>query len=224
MLSLSDLFQYLTKPYAASLEEMEASFPVSGEILTLPVLSQLGLFMPTSLNFAQLTQRFTTDDTHDINDLIQSLVSWEAPFVLLVTGLDVVENGQVENPRTIGMFLPHISSATQYKDGGSQDNFIFQLSPVHEVFRADNREVQDAKFNAEGFVSSACQGVRLMLDKRLEYSTLMHGGKEHQLRSDVERGSHWERKIKVKNMEAWGFDGEWIRDDKPFPPFGDLET
>ena len=119
-----------------------------------------------------------------------------------------------------GAFLPVSWNGTQDTDFGSHDSLLFQLSPIHDVFRATKQRSQYSSFPATGgLLFGGIQGVRLSLDETLKEGVFTHevsdqGSYENSF--GVREHLQWEEAFRIEALEVWGFGGEWERCDLPF--------
>ncbi len=224
--------------------------PKEGEILNLNVLSQLSFFLKGNSIFRQLRLLYAGGDAgFSIGSIEQKVLNWRAPSILLVAGTRLPSIPQGSQERAFAEALP----PKRFPDGASGKSssgrvvfgayldvpwkqthkeaiggtrmLLFQLEPIHEVFRASTISKDYLTFTRSGIsfgsppapskpisgLSShvALGPVSLMLNESLEYGVFTHdstgGGSFHQSRS---RKHDWQDRFEVESLEVWGCGGD----------------
>lgn len=131
-----------------------------GEILTLFTLRQLSFFIPPKDIFGHLYPLFSgKDHGFSMGSFETQIFTWQAPTLLLVSGTilpieptDSRERGLADAlpPRrldssttpgkrvTYGAYIPVPWKQTHRACFGTEATLLFQLEPIHDVFRASN--------------------------------------------------------------------------------------
>ena len=229
---------------------LEPLLPREGEILDLDVLSQLSFFLKGSNLFRRLRPLYLGGDAgFSIGSLEQKVLNWRAPTILLVAGTRLSSSPQSSSERAFAEKLP----PKRFQDGasgngtngrvvfgayldtpwkqtykeaiGGSDSLLFQLHPIHEVFRASTLSHDYATFTKSGvgFGSPPARAkpvsglsshtnlgpVSLMLDESLEFGVFTHdstgGGSFHPSQT---RKSDWQDRFEIESLEVWGCGGD----------------
>ena len=231
-------------------ENLEPLLRVEGEILDLNVLSQLSFFLKGSTIFRRLRSLYTGAEAgFSMGSVEQKVFNWRAPTILLVSGTRLSpepegtterafanslptkcfpnsSKGNSENDRVVfGAYLDVPWRNTQKDSIGGSNSLLFQLEPLHEVFRASTISTDYATFTQNGIAfgnppprSRSASGltsrtelgaVSLMLDPSLEYGVFNHdsagGGSFYPSRS---RKGDWQDRFEVESLEMWGCGGD----------------
>ncbi|KAK4452545.1 hypothetical protein QBC34DRAFT_455322 [Podospora aff. communis PSN243] len=120
------------------------SRPSSDGILTLPLAAQLATFLSWNVDYTSLTchARFKPEDApENVSALLKALIppsGFEPPSILLLQGFSAATS----EPVVFGFFTPSPDKDGKAIQDVSPPNYIgvencalFQLAPVHEVFR-----------------------------------------------------------------------------------------
>lgn len=224
--------------------------PREGDILNLEILSQLSFFIKGNTLFRRLRPLYLGADAgFSLGSIEQKAFNWRAPSILLVSGtrLSSIPSGSRE--RAFAANLPpkrfpdgasgnnskakvilgayiDVPWKHTYKEAiGSSEMLLFQLSPVHEVFRASTLSTDYLTFtktgiglgcpppkakNVSGMSSHTALGpVSLMLDSSLEFGVFTHdstgGGSFHPSQT---RKSDWQDRFEIESLEIWGCGGD----------------
>lgn len=229
---------------------LEPLLPQEGEILDLNVLSQLAFFMKGSTVFRRLRPLYLGGDAgFSMGSIEQKVFNWRAPSILLVAGTRLPAEPDGARERSFADTLP----AKRFPDGasgnstngrvvfgayldvpwkhtykeaiGGSDALLFQLEPIHEVFRASTIVTDYATFTkfgvsfgsppprtrpVSGLSSKASMGaVSLMLDESLEFGVFNHdvtgGGSFYPSQT---RKSDWQDRFEIESLEIWGCGGD----------------
>ncbi|KAL2268178.1 hypothetical protein VTJ83DRAFT_3024 [Remersonia thermophila] len=146
----------------------------TGSIMNVGVLSQLSFFIPGTSLFRCLRLLYSGDeDGYSMGSFETKVFNWRAPTILLVRGirLDGGEDHASSGPAsaflaslpskrfppgnrrgvgdetlTFGVYLSQPWKHTHRECFGTDDSVLFQLSPVHDVFRASTMNKDYASF------------------------------------------------------------------------------
>ena len=221
-----------------------------GEILNPNVLSQLAFFLGGATVFRQLRPLYMGgDDGFSMGSIEQKVFNWRAPSILLVSGTHLSTGADGTRERGFSDTLPpkrfpdgcsgNSSSGKvvfgayldvpwkhTYKEAiGGTKSLLFQLEPVHEVFRPSTMNKEYATFTKSGISFGSpppktrpvsglenhiqLGPVSLLLDESLEFGVFNHdttgGGSFHP--SQV-RKSDWQDRFEIESLEIWGCGGD----------------
>ena len=224
--------------------------PQEGEILDLNILSQLAFFLEGKTLFRRLRPLYQgVDAGFSMGSMEQKVFNWQAPSILLVAGTRLASEPDGARERTFADNLPpkrfpNGSSGNStsgrvvfgayldvpwkhtYKEAiGGFETLLFQLEPIHEVFRASTISRDYATFTkygisfgspppqvrpVSGLSSHAALGpVSLLLDSSLEYGVFNHdstgGGSFH---TSQTRRTDWQDRFEIESLEVWGCGGD----------------
>lgn len=221
-----------------------------GEILNLSTLSQLSFFFKGDSIFRRLRPLYAGGDAgFSIGSIEQKVLNWRAPSILLVAGTRLPSIPQGSQERAFAETLPpkrfpdgasgnstlgrvvfgaylDVPWKQTYKEAiGGTGMLLFQLEPIHEVFRASTINKDYLTFTKSGIsfgsppahskpisgLSShvALGPVSLMLNESLEFGVFTHdstgGGSFHPSKS---RKYDWQDRFEIESVEVWGCGGE----------------
>ena len=227
----------------------EPLLPSEGEILTLTALSQLSFFMKSDVLFHRLHPLYSGNQSgFSINSISQKILNWRAPTIILVAGTHISDTPTGGRERNFADSLPpkrfpdgnkgnsnssrvvfgaylEVPWRTTHKEAiGDTNTLLFQLEPLHEVFRASsiNRDyatlskdgmgfgVPAAKKSVAGLDNHVVLGpVSLYLDENLEFGAFTHDGAGGGAfaTSNVRRGD-WQDRFEIESLEVWGCGGD----------------
>lgn len=229
---------------------LEPLIPQEGEILDLNVLSQLAFFFKGKSLFRRLRLLYQGSDAgFSMGSMEQKILNWHAPSILLVAGSRLPSEPSGTSERAFADILPpkrfldgssgnstsgrvvfgaylDVPWKHTYKEAiGGAESLIFQLEPIHEVFRASTISKDYANFTKSG-ISFGCPPPRtrpvsglsskaelgpvsLLLDSSLEFGVFNHdstgGGSFHA--SQIRR-TDWQDRFEIESMEVWGCGGD----------------
>ena len=238
----------VTSPTSES--PLEPLLPRQGEILNLNTLSQLSFFIKGSNLFRQLRPLYIGGDAgFSIGSFEQKVFNWRAPSILLVAGTRLASdprdsrerafaeklppkrlpNGVAGNSTSgrvvFGGFLSVPWKQTNKTAIGGPDTLLFQLEPIHEVFRASTISRDYVTLTKSGLSfgnplqkTKAVSGldphvalgpVSLLLDEALEFGTFTHdsNGGGSFLPSQT-RNTDWQDRFEIQSLEVWGCGGD----------------
>lgn len=229
---------------------LEPLLPHEGEILDLNVLSQLAFFLKGGTLFRRLRPLYMGGDAgFSMGSIEQKVFNWRAPSLLLVSGTRLPSEPDGARERAFADTLPpkrfpngasgnstsgrvvfgaylDLPWKHTYKDATcGSEALLFQLEPIHEVFRASTINKEYATFTKHGIsfgspppqakpVSGLSQhatlgAVSLLLDASLEFGVFNHdsngGGSFHQ--SQI-RKNDWQDRFEIESLEIWGCGGD----------------
>ena len=229
---------------------LEPLLPQEGEILDINVLSQLAFFLKGTSLFRRLRPLYLGGDAgFSTGSFEQKVFNWRAPSILLVAGTRLPAEPQGAQERAFADALPPKrfpdgasgNSATgrvvfgayldvpwkhTYKEAiGGTKTLLFQLEPIHEVFRASAISKDYATFtktgisfgnapprakSVSGLPSHVTLGaVSLLLDESLEFGVFNHdstgGGSFHPSQT---RRTDWQDRFEIESLEVWGCGGD----------------
>ena len=228
----------------------EPLLPREGEILDLNVLSQLAFFLKGSSLFRRLRPLYMGGDAgFSMGSIEQKVFNWRAPSLLLVSGIRLPSAPDGARERAFADILPpkrfpngasgnstsermvfgaylDVPWKHTYKEAiGGSDALLFQLEPIHEVWRASTINTDYATFTKNGIsfgsppprarpVSGLSQhatlgAVSLSLDSSLEFGVFHHdsngGGSFHPSQT---RKNDWQDRFEIESLEVWGCGGD----------------
>ena len=228
---------------------LEPLLPREGEILTIDVLSQLAFFLKGSNVFRRLRPLYLGGDAgFSIGSFEQKVLNWRAPSILLVVGTRLPPSprnasersfadklppkrmpdgvsGNKDSRVVFGAYLDVPWKQTHKEAIGNEQTLLFQLEPVHEVFRASTLSRDYAILSKSGIAfgnppprAKSLSGlsshfslgpVSLMLDDSLEFGVFTHdstgGGSFHPSHT---RKSDWQDRFEIESLEVWGCGGD----------------
>ena len=236
--------------FAATDQPLEPLLRQEGEILDLNILSQLSFFLRGNTIFRRLRALYLGADAgFSMGSIEQKVFNWRAPTILLVSGTRLTSepDGSTErafvdalprkrfpdsapgNSKTnrvvYGSYLDVPWKNTHKESIGGSNSLLFQLEPIHEVFRASTVNKDYATFTKDGLafgnppprrksVSGLDQhaelgAVSLTLDPSLEYGVFNHdsagGGSFYPSSS---RRTEWQDRFEIESLEIWGCGGD----------------
>lgn len=244
-----------TSSQAPEIQPVEPEPPLlkeEGEILDLSILSQLSFFLPGSSLFRRLRLLYSGGDAgFSMGSFESKVFNWRAPTILLVSGSrisDPPSNGQEKAftetlpPKrfpdssksshvVFGIYMTQPWRQTHKNCIGDADTLLFQLEPVHEVFRASSINNDYISFTkpptshagigmgcphpkpkpTAGLPPHAALGtVSLLLDNSFEFGVFTHnytagGGAFH---TSTSRRHDWQDRFEIESLEVWGCGGD----------------
>ena len=233
----------------------------TGSIMNLNVLSQLSFFVPGSSLFRRLRLLYSGDeDGFSMGSFESKVFNWTAPTILLVTGTRLPDEAGSPNSGPASAFLatlpsrrfPHGSSRggggenltfgvylgqpwkhTHRECFGADDTLLFQLQPIHDVFRASALNKNYASFTKPSTstpiagISFGCPPpqptqtyrrsnvislgpVSLALESSFEFGCFMHNYSSQggAFQASVSRKFDFEDRFEISSIEVWGCGGD----------------
>ena len=243
-----------TIPSSALSEELdgplEPLLPREGDILDLNVLSQLAFFLKGNNLFRRLRPLYLGSEAgFSMGSIEQKVFNWRAPSILLVAGtrlptkpegtqerafaetlppkrfLDGAAGNSSSGKVAFGAYLDVPWKQTHKEAMGGSSCLLFQLEPIHEVFRPSTLITDYATFTKSGigFGSPAPRArpvsglsthralgpVSLFLDESLEFGVFNHdstgGGSFY---PSPTRKTDWQDRFEIDSLEVWGCGGD----------------
>ena len=240
--------------------------PQESEILNADVLSQLSFFLKGDKLFQHLRLLYSGGDNgFSMGSLEHRVFHWRAPSILLVSGTRLHQTPKSGRERTFADTLPpkrfpdsspgnRISGrvifgaylTTPWKHTnkeaiGDISTLLFQLSPIHEVFRASSLSKHYFTFSKSGIAfgnppatkpisslpSHTILGpISLLLDASLEYGVFNHeGAGGGSFYPGESRKQDWQDRFEIESLEVWGVGGdEEVEGQKAAWKFEDREA
>jgi hypothetical protein len=244
-------------PPAKPVTDPEPILRDPGEILNLTVLNQLSFFIKGSNLFRRLRPLYSGNiHGFSMGSFEKQVFNWRAPSILLVSGRlllstptstrervltdmlppkrlpsSISEDKASSTTLTFGAYIPVQWKQTPKACFSDTDTVLFQLSPVHDVFKASTTNSEYAYFNKPptqpagvGFGSShhnthtqsqlRLGPVSLHLDDALEFGIFTHmsegGGSFHPSQLPCRRGKNWQDRFEIESIEIWGCGGDEV--------------
>lgn len=226
--------------------------PQIGEIMDVNVLSQISFFIPGESLFRQLRLLYSGGDAgFSMGSFETRVFNWHAPSILLVSGhriSDPPDGGQErafadtlppkrfpdssDSSRVVfGIYLNQPWKQTYKECFGDSESLLFQLEPVHDVFRASTINKDYASFTKPPIPHTGIAfgsphpkakttaglsplinvgPVSLMFDSSFEFGVFTHnytsgGGAFHNSQS---RKRDWQDRFAIESLEVWGCGGD----------------
>ncbi|KAK3391541.1 TLD-domain-containing protein [Sordaria brevicollis] len=231
----------------------------TGSIMNASILSQMSFFIPGSLLFHRLRLLYAgEDDGFSLGSFEAQVVNWKAPTFLLISGTRLVDesdhhsNGSVPAfwaslpPRrfppgssgeaerlTFGVYVPEPWRLTHRECFGGDETVLFQLEPIHDVFRASalNKDyvslTRSSTSTSQAGISFGCPPpkpsqafrrsglmplgpVSLILDSSFEFGCFTHdyGSKGGAFQTSMIREYNFQERLKIESVEVWGCGGD----------------
>lgn len=235
---------------ASESASVTALLPEEGDILNIHVLSQLSFFIKGAEIFHRLRPLFFGEAAgFSLGSFEQKVFNWDAPTILLVSGKRLPQDPCGTRQRAFAESLPakrfgnsssgnsssdrlvygaylHVPWKLTYREPvGDDDTLLFQLEPIHEVFRASKVVKDYAIFNKTGLgfgnplppvrnipgnpSQQPLGSVSMFLDSSLEFGVFNHdtaGGGAFQ--SSQSRQLDWQDRFEIESLEVWGCGGD----------------
>ncbi|KAK1783196.1 TLD-domain-containing protein [Copromyces sp. CBS 386.78] len=231
----------------------------TGSIMNASILSQMSFFIPGSLLFRRLRLLYAGDeDGFSMGSFEAKVFNWKAPTILLVSGTRLLDesdhhsNGSMSGfwaslpPRrfsrgssgeaerlTFGVYVPEPWKLTHRECFGGDEAILFQLEPIHDVFRASSLNKNYVSFTrpsastSHAGVSFGCPPpkpsqayrrsgmiplgpVSLMLDGSFEFGCFTHdyASKGGAFQTSMIREYDFQERIEIESVEVWGCGGD----------------
>ena len=231
----------------------------TGSIMNASILSQISFFIPGSVLFQRLRLLYESDSCgFSMGSFETKVFNWKAPTILLVRGTRLPEdsdhhsNGSMAAfwaslpprrfPRgssgeaerlTFGVYVPEPWKLTHRECFGGEETILFQLEPIHDVFRASSLNKDYVSFTrpsastSHAGISFGCPPpklsqtyrrsgmipvgpVSLMLDDSFEFGCFTHdyassGGA---FQTSVIREFNFQERFEIESVEVWGCGGD----------------
>ncbi|KAK3291816.1 TLD-domain-containing protein [Chaetomium fimeti] len=233
----------------------------TGSIMNLNVLSQISFFIPGSSLFRRLRLLYSGDeDGFSMGSFESKVFNWRAPTILLVSGTRLPDealhehsgpasaflstlpsqrfppgnkSGGKHQRLTFGVYLDQTWKHTHRECFGSEDSIMFQLEPVHDVFRASTMNKDYASFTKPsgsaplGGISFGCPPpqptqayrrsnimslgpVSLALEDSFEFGCFTHNytSQGGAFQTSVARKFDFQERFEISSIEVWGCGGD----------------
>lgn len=230
-----------------------------GSLLNLSIMSQLSFFIPGESLFRKLRLLYAGgEDGFSMGSFETKVFNWGAPTILLVHGICLPDKthraGGAETaflstlpPRrypsgnraigervTFGVYLSQPWRHTHRECFGDSDSILFQLQPVHDVFRASPSNKDYASFTKPsastpiGGVSFGCPPpqptqayrrsstismgpVSLVMDSSFEFGCFTHNYTSRgssAFQGSACRKFDFQDRFEISDLEVWGCGGD----------------
>ncbi|KAK6340880.1 Restriction of telomere capping protein 5 [Orbilia brochopaga] len=222
-----------------------------GAIMTNNVLNQLSFFLNGKNLWRRLRKLYIgSEDGFSMGSFEQKVFKWRAPTILLVSGSRMPATPETSREKSFTESLaPKRFPDSVDADGGlifgayvdvpwkishkecfgSSATKIFQLHPIHEVFKTSHSHTDYAYWNRSAGVGFGAPlprvkagepvlhmnlgAVSLVLDESLEFGIFTHssdgGGAYHTSDLPVNgRRDNWQDRFAIEEIEVWGLGGE----------------
>jgi hypothetical protein len=247
------------RPATSPAELVQPLLQDRGSIMNHNLLSQISFFIPSSSLFRKLRLLYSGDeDGFSMGSFESKVFNWRAPTILLVSGTRLEDDpthkgigaesaflktlpsrrfppgSLVKNERlTYGVYLSQPWKHTHRECFGGEDTLLFQLQPIHDVFRASTVNRDYASFNKPsasvpiGGVSFGCPPpqstqayrrsnvvslgpVSLALDSSFEFGCFTHNytSRGGAFQTSVARKFDFEDRFRISSIEVWGCGGD----------------
>ncbi len=231
----------------------------AASIMNLNVLSQLSFFIPGSTLFRRLRLLYSGDDDgFSMGSFESKVFNWRAPTILLVRGTRLSDepghksggsesaflatlpakrfpNGSNADADrvTFGLYVSQPWRHTHRECFGADDTILFQLDPIHDVFRASTLNKDYVSFTkmsastAHAGISFGCPApqqsqtyrrssivplgpVSLVLDSSFEFGCFTHDytSRGGAFQNSVVRKFNFQDRFEVESLEVWGCGGD----------------
>ncbi|KAI9163169.1 restriction of telomere capping [Paramyrothecium foliicola] len=224
----------------------------TADILSEHALSQISLFLPGSDLFKRVRLLYSGNEAgFSMGSFESKVFNWRAPTILLVRGTRLSDtpeggqeasfadtlppkrfpNGSKSNQLTFGVYIREPWKHTHRECFGDSESVLFQLEPVHDVFRASTLNTDYVTFTKPpgnqpclAFGSPhpkptqahrrdsvfSLGAVSLLLNDSFEYGVFNHdyhsrGGAFH---NSVTRKFNFQDRFQVDSLEVWGCGGD----------------
>ena len=196
--------------------DLEEVIPEPGKILTLPKLTQLASVLECDFSWDEdfyLLYQYNSDKNNNaalnlVENLLEAIcVSEEIPTLLLVSGK--LSHDNTTEDVVFGAFIAnttHDGTEIQPKPQEDQNSTIlFQLSPVHDIFRGNVGRAGWSLVNEELCFGERDCGVALVFAKDLKEAKVVHNlnGNQKAVYEPSEWRGTWSTNFEVKSIEVW---------------------
>jgi len=252
-LDFSKRKQQEEKPKEEELPKMAQPLVLeSGEILHEHTLAQISFFLPGSSLFRRVRLLYSGNDAgFSMGSFQIKVFNWRAPTILLVRGSrtgDIPDGGQEVSfaerlpPKrfpdgckgeqlTFGVYVKEPWKHTHKECFGGAETVLFQLEPIHDVFRASTINTDYVSFTKPPGNESVlafgsphpkpskssrrngnlCLGpVSLVLNDSFEFAVFNHdfGTKGGAFHPSPIRKYNFQDRFQIESLEVWGCGGD----------------
>ncbi|EWC46232.1 hypothetical protein DRE_04610 [Drechslerella stenobrocha 248] len=222
-----------------------------GTIMNNNILNQLSFFLGGDNLWRKLRRLYAGSEAgFSMGSFEQKVFKWRAPTILLVSGTRMSATPETSREKTFteslqpkrfpdsidadgslvfGAYVDVPWKISHKECFGSPATKVFQLYPVHEVFKASQAHTDYTYWNksagvgfgaplprikaGEAVLHMNLGAVSLILDESLEFGVFTHsaagGGAFHA--SDLAVGGRcddWQERFEIEEIEVWGLGGE----------------
>ncbi|KAK0648844.1 TLD-domain-containing protein [Cercophora newfieldiana] len=228
-------------------------------IMNLDVLSQLSFFIPGTSLFRRLRLLYSGDDDgFSMGSFETKVFNWRAPTILLVRGTRLLanishritasesaflsalppkrfRNGTDDENETLtfGLYIGQPWKHTNRECFGGEDTLLFQLEPIHDVFRAStlNKDyvtyTKPSASTSHAGISFGCPPpqntqtyrrsstialgtVSLVLDGSFEFGCFTHDytSRGGAFQPSAVRNFDFQERFEIESLEVWGCGGD----------------
>jgi TLD len=175
------------------------------------VLSQISLFLSETITFDNFQPEFQySTSSHSspvsLSPLQTILQTYTEPLLILIHG-----RSNKGHQTTFGAFFPVPGKEIPQADRspGFEDSLLFQLSPVHDVFRSVTGKAAWDITEHTLWCGAQDAGVAFGLAENLAEATILHRlGEGAAYEANTRRGP-WEENVRIENVEIWS-DLIWV--------------
>ena len=188
--------------------------------MTLTRLSQIACFLPefTPLKTLQPVYSKSSVSGGSMQDLLKAVKTHKGLSILLISGSPVsgtfsdstASFTTVPNAPSLFLFGAYVSTPWTMERGtncGDEESLLFQLSPIHEVFHANNGREGYVHIAQDGAVIFGDnQGASLTIDLTLQEVVFAHSAEiagSFQGSTGVRSGKDWGETFRVDEVEVW---------------------
>lgn len=147
-----------------------------------------------------LDENMLTTNVADLAEQITTIPAEEAVVLLLISGRSLT---QTNEKVVFGYHLPWYDASDKE---GRNHCLLFQLSPVHDVFRGYNAERPGFKIDENGSLvfGEKGNGVALVLERALKRMTVFHSvSSGDEIYSATSWRGDWQMDVQVEEIEMW---------------------
>ena len=191
-------------------DDLEQVIPESGKILTLPKLTQLASMIDCNFSWDDILpfyQYDPVDNTNTASSFAETIDTSEGPILLLVSS-KISHKSAAKDAIFRAFFANTTYDGTDIQPEAQVDQdstLLFQLSPVHDIFRGNIRRAGWSVVREELCFGERDSGVALVFSKDLKRATVMHSldGKDKVVYKPSKWRGTWSTQVKVKAIEIW---------------------
>lgn len=146
-----------------------------------------------------LDENMSTTNVAALAEQITTIPAEEAVIILLISGRLTQMNEKV----VFGYHLPWYDSSDKE---GRNHCLLFQLSPVHDMFRGYNAERPGLKIDENGSLifGEKGNGVALVLERELKRMTVFHSvSSGNEIYGATSWRGDWQMDVQVEEIEMW---------------------
>ncbi|KAK0610403.1 TLD-domain-containing protein [Bombardia bombarda] len=207
----------------------------TGSIMSLNLLSQLSFFIPGTSLFRRTRLLYSGDDDgFSMGSFETKVFNWRAPTILLVRGTRLQDhrstgaessflatlppkrfpNGSSGDRVTFGAYISQPWKHTHRECFGSEDTLLFQLEPVHDVFRASAVNKDYVTFvKPSAAVAAGHAGISLGCpppQPSFEFGCFTHDytSRGGAFQTSMARRFNFQDRFEVTSLEVWGAGGD----------------